>query len=55
VSFEREAEEERLWAGEVELDDVARWRPFRPVLRDAAARPAGAAELPAAAPSPATR
>jgi predicted amidohydrolase len=25
---------ERLLAGEIDLDDAARWRPFRPVLRD---------------------
>ena len=31
--------EERLWQAEVDLDAVARWRPFRPVLRDVAARP----------------
>jgi predicted amidohydrolase len=31
--------EERLLAGEVDLSEAARWRPFRPVLRDVATRP----------------
>jgi predicted amidohydrolase len=34
------AAEERLVVIEVDLHDVARWRPFRPVLRDVVARPA---------------
>lgn len=36
VPFERQSEEERLFTVEIDLDDVPRWRPFRPVLRDAA-------------------
>jgi len=35
--------EERLVVAEVDLKAVARWRPFRPVLRDVVARPAGVA------------
>jgi 5-aminopentanamidase len=35
------APEEHLFAVEVDLDAAARGRPFRPVLRDVAARPAG--------------
>ncbi|MGA7923707.1 MAG: carbon-nitrogen hydrolase family protein [Thermoplasmata archaeon] len=31
--------EEKVWAGELDLADVGRWRPFRPVLRDVATRP----------------
>ncbi|MGP8073294.1 MAG: carbon-nitrogen hydrolase family protein [Thermoplasmata archaeon] len=31
--------EERVLRGEVDLSEVARWRPFRPVLRDVATRP----------------
>jgi predicted amidohydrolase len=33
---------ERVVAAEVDLEETARWRPFRPVLRDVAARPAPA-------------
>ena len=33
---------ERLLAGDIDLKETARWRPFRPVLRDVAARPATA-------------
>jgi predicted amidohydrolase len=33
------APEERLWRGELDLSEPARWRPFRPVLRDVATRP----------------
>lgn len=31
--------EERLLGADVDLDEPARWRPFRPVLRDVAGRP----------------
>ena len=31
--------DERIVSAEVDLADVGRWRPFRPVLRDVAARP----------------
>jgi predicted amidohydrolase len=41
--------EERLLVGEVDLAEAARWRPFRPVLRDVATRP-GADALPPEAP-----
>ena len=34
---------ERVVTAEVDLAETARWRPFRPVLRDVAARPAPAA------------
>lgn len=34
------APEEHLWRVEVDLAAAERWRPFRPVLRDVAARPA---------------
>jgi predicted amidohydrolase len=33
--------DERLYRAEVDLAAVGRWRPFRPVLRDVTARPAG--------------
>ncbi|EQD48447.1 carbon-nitrogen hydrolase, partial [mine drainage metagenome] len=42
VPDERLAPEERLLRGEIDLDEPARWRPFRPVLRDVAQRPARA-------------
>ncbi|MCI4365712.1 MAG: carbon-nitrogen hydrolase family protein [Thermoplasmata archaeon] len=34
--------EEKLLQGEIDLNESARWRPFRPVLRDVATRPAPA-------------
>jgi predicted amidohydrolase len=39
VAFADLGDEERLLAGEVDLADTRHWRPFRPVLRDVAARP----------------
>ncbi len=33
------APEEKLWRAELDLDEPARWRPFRPVLRDVTSRP----------------
>ncbi len=36
-------EEEALLYAEIDLADAARWRPFRPTLRDVATRPAGPA------------
>lgn len=33
------APEERLLRADIDLDEPARWRPFRPVLRDVASRP----------------
>jgi predicted amidohydrolase len=40
------ASEERVLRTEIDLRDAARWRPFRPVLRDVAARTTGPAALP---------
>ncbi|MCI4373884.1 MAG: hypothetical protein L3K02_09645, partial [Thermoplasmata archaeon] len=37
--------EERVLLAEVDLAEAARWRPFRPVLRDVATRP-GAVDIP---------
>ncbi len=34
--------EEQLFQVDLDLEEEARWRPFRPVLRDAAARPGAA-------------
>jgi predicted amidohydrolase len=38
--------DERLVTVEVDLGEAARWRPFRPVLRDVASRPGGAPSAP---------
>jgi predicted amidohydrolase len=38
--------EEQVLRVEVDLRDAARWRPFRPVLRDIATRPAAAPSVP---------
>jgi predicted amidohydrolase len=47
IAVEGLAPTERVLAGEVDLRDSARWRPFRPVLRDVVARPpAGAPAAP---------
>ncbi|HEV2165960.1 MAG TPA: carbon-nitrogen hydrolase family protein [Thermoplasmata archaeon] len=40
LPYAGEASEERVLLAEVDLDEAERWRPFRPVLRDLAARPA---------------
>jgi predicted amidohydrolase len=40
------APEERVLRTEIDLRDAPRWRPFRPVLRDVAARPGPATALP---------
>ncbi len=39
VDFPSLVEEEHLWTTEIDLSESARWRPFRPVLRDVASRP----------------
>lgn len=41
VSFSPSAPEESLSLLDVDLAEAARWRPFRPVLRDVAGRPGG--------------
>jgi predicted amidohydrolase len=46
--------EERLFKVEFDLKDAVRWRPFRPVLRDVAARPAPRPGPDAARPAPST-
>lgn len=50
VSVDGLHEGESVQAAEVDLTDAPRWRPFRPVLRDRATRPA--APAPRAAPRP---
>ena len=42
VPFPGGPAEEALLYAEIDLADAARWRPFRPLLRDLATRPAGA-------------
>lgn len=44
VPFEPRDAEERLYLAEIDVTDATRWRPFRPVLRDVAARPAAGAD-----------
>ncbi|HZY70641.1 MAG TPA: carbon-nitrogen hydrolase family protein [Thermoplasmata archaeon] len=39
LPLEPREREEHLYRTEVDLTDAARWRPFRPVLRDVASRP----------------
>jgi predicted amidohydrolase len=46
VAFAPAAPEESLALLEVDIAEAARWRPFRPVLRDVAGRPGAAAEGP---------
>jgi len=52
VDFSPKAAEEFLAIVELDLAEAARWRPFRPVLRDIAERPGAAHSVPA---SPAPR
>jgi len=42
IAFEGLLAEERLIVAEIDLEEAARWRPFRPVLRDVVSRPPGA-------------
>jgi len=48
------APEEHLWRTEIDLSAHARWRPFRPVLRDLSTRPGSSRASPPSSPPPRT-